>query len=56
MNSSGMGDDADRFRKRAEECRRIAANAKDEEWRKSLLDLARDLDEEADRIDREQAG
>ena len=49
-----MGDDtAARFRKRARECRKIAAEAKTDYWRQSLLTLARDLEDEADKIDAE---
>ena len=46
-----MGEDAQRFQQRAKECRRIAAEAKDEDWRESLLDLAADLESEAASID-----
>lgn len=55
MNFSAVGEDADRFRARARECRDVAAEAKDEEWRQQLLTLARDLEDEADRIDCERA-
>lgn len=51
-----MGDDtAARFRKRAQECRDLAADARSDDWRESLLALAEDLDEEADRIEAEEA-
>lgn len=42
-----------RFRKRAEECRELAAQAGTEEWREFLFTLAKDLDEEAAKIDAE---
>lgn len=48
-------DDVKRFRARAQECRRIADEAHSAEWRKSLLALAKDLDDEADRVQAEQA-
>ena len=50
-----MGEDANRFRSRARECRDVAAQAKDQEWRQQLLSLAQDLEDEADRIDDEEA-
>lgn len=46
-----MGEDAQRYRQRAKECRRIAAEVKDEAWRRSLLELAKDLENEAASID-----
>ena len=50
-----MGDDAARFRSRARECRRIANEAKSAIWRESLLSIAKDLENEADKIDAEKA-
>ena len=50
-----MGDDASRFRNRAEQCRKIAAEAGSKLWRNELLGLAKDLDDEADELDREEA-
>ena len=51
-----MNDDtAARFRKRALECRRIADEAKSPDWRDSLLTMAKDLEDEADKIDAEQS-
>ena len=44
-------DDAKRFRRRAAECRSLAAQAGNAEWRQSLLELAQDLENEADEID-----
>lgn len=49
-----MGDVADRFRKRARECRELAAQARTEQWRQSLLTLAQDLDDEAANVDAEE--
>ena len=51
-----MGDDASRFRKRARECRDMAVEAGGEDWRETLLALARDLEDEADKIDAEEPG
>ena len=48
-----MADDAARFRKRARECRKLAAGAKDEDWRRMLLEIATGLEEEADITDAE---
>ena len=50
-----MGDDAGRFRKRAHECRELAARAKDAEWRRWLLTLADDLESEAANVDAEES-
>ena len=50
-----MGGDAARFRQRARECRKIAEEAKSPAWRESLLSLAKDLEDEADKIDAEKA-
>lgn len=47
-------EDAKRFRERARECRRIAAEASSGEWRDSLLTLAQNLEDEADRLDAEE--
>ena len=48
-----MGEEAERFRKRANECRRLAGDARDEETRAQLAQMATELDEEADKIDAE---
>lgn len=48
-----MGEDAERFRQRAKECRRIAEEVSDEGWRQSLLGLADDLESEAAALDEE---
>jgi alkyl sulfatase BDS1-like metallo-beta-lactamase superfamily hydrolase len=47
--------DSRAFRKRARKCRDIAQGAKNADWRKLLLTLARELDDEADKIDSESA-
>ena len=39
------------FRKRALECRKIAAEVHEPEWRVTLLELADDLENEADAMD-----
>ena len=49
-----MSEESDRFRRRAIECRRLADNARTYDDRDSLLEMARDLDEEADRIEAEE--
>jgi hypothetical protein len=43
-----------RFRQRARECRRIADEVREPSWLKALLALAKDLEDEADKIDAEQ--
>ena len=50
-----MGDEAEGFRRRARECREIAERANDGEWRRMLVSIAEELDEEADRIDADDA-
>jgi hypothetical protein len=50
-----MGEEADRFRIRSRECRNQAAQTPDREWRDKLIDIARDLELEADRLDEEEA-
>jgi hypothetical protein len=49
-----MSEDAERFRNRAKDCRRLAANARDEDARRTLTELAAELDEEADKIEAEE--
>lgn len=51
-----MSEDSDRFRNRAQECRRLSGDVRDEETRAQLAQMAKELDEEADIIDAEQAG
>ena len=47
-------DTAARFRRRARECREMAQEVQEADWRNTLLGLAQDLVEEADRIDAER--
>ena len=51
-----MSDEADRFRKRALECRRLSDEARDAGARAELVQLAAALEEEADSIDAEGDG
>ena len=44
---------AARFRTRARECREMAAEVREPDWIKLLLELAQDLEDEADNIDAE---
>jgi hypothetical protein len=39
------------FRRRARECRRMASEVKEPDWRNTLLSLAQDLEDEAAKID-----
>jgi hypothetical protein len=48
-----MGDEADRFRWRAKECRDLAKAARDDTSRHELLTIADELEAEADKIDAE---
>lgn len=50
-----MKSDAEAFRNRARECRNLADGTKDGRMRQELRDLAKDLDEEASKIEGEQA-
>jgi hypothetical protein len=50
-----MNEDAERFRSRARDCRRLADDAREEEWRRTLSEMATELDGEADRLDDEDA-
>ena len=47
-------DTAARFRRRAAECRQMAEEVREPDWIQTLLDLAQDLEEEADKIDAER--
>jgi len=49
-----MSDESGRFRRRAKECRDIAARAPDGAWRMQLNELAKDLDAEASKIEAEE--
>lgn len=54
VNSRRMGDEAKRFRNLAKECRTLAQSARDMYSKLDLLNIARQLEEEADKIDREE--
>ena len=49
-----MSEDIDRFRSRAKQCRRLAKDARDEDSRQTLSDMAEDLDAKAGQIDEEE--
>ena len=49
-----MGEDSDRFRRRARQCRDLALRARDPEVRLELIQIAGELEEEAARIDAEE--
>ena len=51
-----MSEDSDRFRMRARKCRELAEEAQDDYSRRTLTQMAIELDEEADQIDWEQSG
>jgi hypothetical protein len=50
-----MSAESERFRMRATQCRALAKDARDENSRHTLTDMAADLDSEADSIDAEDA-
>jgi hypothetical protein len=50
-----VGDAAERFRRRALECRQLAANARDAYWRDKLMEIADQLDQEAEVVEAEEA-
>jgi|1185.fasta_scaffold1921470_1 hypothetical protein len=50
-----MDTEAQRLRRRASQCRELAKIARDGHSRKTLAQLAEELDEEADKIDAEEA-
>jgi hypothetical protein len=50
-----MAEDAERFRSRARHCRELAETARDEAARGQLVELAHDLEDEADKIEAEEA-
>ena len=50
-----MGEDATRFRGRAHQCRELARDTRDEEARRTLTQMADELEAEADNIDAEEA-
>ena len=49
-----MGEEAERFRRSAENCRDLASVARDEVSRRELNDIAHELLAEADRIEAEE--
>ena len=49
-------DEAARFRARAIHCRELASDARDEQARRTLVEMAKDLDDEADQIEAEERG
>jgi hypothetical protein len=49
-----MSEEADRFRRRAQQCRDLAERARDDYSRITLAQMARELEEEADKIDAEE--
>ena len=44
---------SNRFRQRARECRAMAEEVQESDWRKTLLDLAQDLEDEAEQMEAE---
>ena len=50
-----MSDESHRFRMRAQECRRLAADAKDGYSRRTLTQMADELEAEADESDAVEA-
>jgi hypothetical protein len=50
-----MGEESDRFRSRAKQCRELAKDARDNQSRRTLNDMAEDLDAEAGKIEEEEA-
>lgn len=49
--NSALSDEAERFRIRARECRDLAARAHTTDWRDTLNEIARDLEQEADHLE-----
>lgn len=47
-----MGGDAERFRNRAKQCRELASRAREEYSRKTLIQMATELEEEADELEK----
>lgn len=50
-----MSEESDRFRMRARQCRELAALAREPYSRDTLTQMAAELDEEADKIETEEA-
>jgi hypothetical protein len=51
-----MAEDADRFRRRAQQCRELAKLARDDHSRRTLSNMAAELEAEADKIEAEEDG
>lgn len=51
-----MGEVADRFRSRAKQCRELAVAARDDHSRRTLSQMADELEAEADKIAAEESG
>ena len=51
-----MAEEAERFRRRAADCRQIALDVRDRRDADLLRDIADELDAEADKIDRREGG
>ena len=49
-----MGEDASRFRGRANQCRELSSVAFDRDARRTLNEMADDLEAEADRLDADE--
>jgi hypothetical protein len=49
-----MADDAERLRRRARECRLLAAEAPNAKWRDKLIEIADDLDAQSDKIEQQR--
>jgi hypothetical protein len=49
-----MSEEASRFRKSAQNCRELASRARDEVSRTELLEIALELETEADKIEAEE--
>lgn len=50
-----MSEESERFRARAQLCRELSAPARSMTYRDALEEMGRELDEEADNIEREKA-
>jgi len=56
MSYAPMVEVADRFRRRAQQCRELAERARDDYSRRTLTDMAAELEAEADKVDAEEGG
>ncbi len=52
---ASMAEESDRFRSRAKQCRVLAKDARDNQSRQTLSDMAEELEAEAREIDEEEA-